>query len=133
MLSSILTELPGSSAWFECGFIVYTASAKHRMLGVPMELIQAHGQVSEPVAAAMAEGIFQHSDADIAVSITGIAGPSGGSPDKPVGMVCFGLGKRGEAVKTHTAMFKQADRQGVRQKSSLFSIEALTDLLELAY
>jgi PncC family amidohydrolase len=98
-----------------------------------MRLIEKHGQVSEPVAAAMVEGVFQHSDADIAVAITGIAGPSGGSPDKPVGMVCFGLGKRGEAVQTHTSIFRQADRQGVRQKSSLLSIEALTDLLKLAY
>ena len=90
MISSACTDLAGSSQWFELGFVTNSNEAKNEMLGVPKELIDAHGAVSEPVARAMAMGAIEHSHADVAVAVTGIAGPTGGSADKPVGMVWFG-------------------------------------------
>jgi len=90
MIAAACTDLAGSSAWFERGFVTYSNEAKSDMLGVPAELIATHGAVSEPVARAMASGALQHSRAQVALSVTGIAGPSGGSPDKPVGTVWFG-------------------------------------------
>ena len=89
LVSAACTELSGSSAWFERGFVTYSNAAKTEMLGVPAALIEAHGAVSEPVARAMAEGAVRHSAAQVALSITGVAGPTGGSVDKPVGTVCF--------------------------------------------
>jgi nicotinamide-nucleotide amidase len=89
MVSAACTELSGSSAWFERGFVTYSNAAKTEMLGVPAELIAAHGAVSEAVAQAMATGALRHSTAQVALSITGVAGPTGGSADKPVGTVCF--------------------------------------------
>jgi len=89
LVAAACTELSGSSAWFERGFVTYSNAAKTEMLGVPAELIAAHGAVSEAVAQAMAAGALRHSAAQIAVAITGVAGPLGGSVDKPVGTVCF--------------------------------------------
>ena len=88
-VSQCLTAIPGSSAWYERGFITYSYAAKSELLGVPSELIVARGAVSEPVALAMAEGALTHSTADWSLAITGIAGPDGGTPEKPVGTVCF--------------------------------------------
>ncbi|NBW50073.1 MAG: CinA family protein [Betaproteobacteria bacterium] len=90
MIAAACTDLAGSSAWFERGFVTYSNEAKSDMLGVPAALISAHGAVSEPVARAMASGALQRSRARVALSVTGIAGPSGGTPDKPVGTVWFG-------------------------------------------
>lgn len=94
LLAATVTEIPGSSAWFEGAFVTYRLSAKTAMVGVLPDLLGKHGAVSEPVARAMAEGALAHSDADIAVSITGIAGPDGGSVDSPVGTVWFGWAMR---------------------------------------
>jgi nicotinamide-nucleotide amidase len=91
LVAGLLTAVPGSSAVLERGFVTYSNAAKTEMLGVPAALIAAHGAVSEPVARAMAEGALRHSDADVAVAITGVAGPGGGSVAKPVGLVHFGL------------------------------------------
>jgi nicotinamide-nucleotide amidase len=95
LVAALLTEISGSSAVVERGFVTYSNEAKTELIGVPSELIAAHGAVSEPVARAMAEGALAHSHADVAVSITGIAGPGGGSEAKPVGLVHFALARKG--------------------------------------
>jgi nicotinamide-nucleotide amidase len=94
LIAALLTEIPGSSDVVERGFVTYSNEAKNEELGVPTNLIAAHGAVSEPVARAMAEGALAHSHADIAVSVTGVAGPGGGSAAKPVGLVHLGLASR---------------------------------------
>ncbi|MDP3519780.1 MAG: CinA family protein [Hydrogenophaga sp.] len=90
LIAGACTELSGSSDWFERGFVTYSNAAKSELLGVPAALIEAHGAVSEPVARAMAEGAVAHSRAHLSVAVTGVAGPTGGSADKPVGTVWFG-------------------------------------------
>lgn len=87
MIAAACTDLPGSSAWFDRGFVTYSNASKTDMLGVPAAFIAEHGAVSEAVACAMAQGAIEHSAAQVAIAVTGIAGPSGGSPDKPVGTV----------------------------------------------
>lgn len=87
LIAATCTEVSGSSAWFDRGVVTYSNEAKSDLLGVPMALIQQHGAVSEPVARAMAEGMLRHSRAQCAVAVTGVAGPTGGTPDKPVGTV----------------------------------------------
>jgi nicotinamide-nucleotide amidase len=89
LVSAACTELSGSSEWLDRGFVTYSNAAKTEMLGVPAAMIEAHGAVSELVARAMAEGALRHSAAQVALSITGVAGPLGGSIEKPVGTVCF--------------------------------------------
>lgn len=91
LVSSAITEIPGSSAWFDRGFVTYTAESKCEMLGVSPETIEKHGVVSEETALEMAMGAIKRSRANVAVSLTGIAGPGGAEPGKPVGTVCFGL------------------------------------------
>ena len=90
LIAAACTELAGSSDWFDRGFVTYSNAAKSELLGVPAELIAAHGAVSEPVVRAMAEGALARSAAQVSIAVTGIAGPSGGSADKPVGTVWFG-------------------------------------------
>jgi nicotinamide-nucleotide amidase len=90
LIAGACTEVSGSSDWFERGFVTYSNAAKSELLGVPAELIAQHGAVSEPVARSMAAGALAHSPAQLAVSVTGVAGPTGGSADKPVGTVWFG-------------------------------------------
>ena len=91
LIAGAITEIPGSSTAFDRGFVTYTNEAKTEMLGVPSSLIASKGAVSEEVAAAMAEGALENSRAGLTVSVTGIAGPTGGTAEKPVGLVCFGL------------------------------------------
>lgn len=97
LLGKRITDVPGSSAWFGMGFTTYSYEAKSRFLGVPAALLDEHGAVSEPVVEAMAAGAMERSGADVALAISGIAGPDGGTPEKPVGTVCFGLAARGGA------------------------------------
>ncbi len=113
LVAAACTELSGSSAWFERGFVTYSNAAKTEMLGVPAALIVAHGAVSEAVARAMAQGALRHSAAQIAVAITGVAGPTGGSVDKPVGTVCFAWAWPG-GVFSERVQFN-GDRAGIRQ------------------
>jgi nicotinamide-nucleotide amidase len=101
LAGKLLTDTPGSTAWYERGFITYTNEAKVEVLRVPRDLLRAHGAVSEEVAAAMLQGALERSAADVGLAITGIAGPGGGSPDKPVGTVCLAWGDR-EGSETHT-------------------------------
>jgi nicotinamide-nucleotide amidase len=105
LIAATLTAIAGSSDVVDRGFVTYSNAAKSEMLAVPAALIDAEGAVSEPVARAMAEGALAHSAADLAVSVTGIAGPGGGSATKPVGLVWFGLAKRGAVTKTVRQVF----------------------------
>ncbi|MGL4184219.1 MAG: CinA family protein, partial [Thiotrichaceae bacterium] len=89
LIAKLCTDLPGSSAWFDCGFISYSNASKRRLLGVAAETLSQYGAVSEAVVKQMASGALQQSDAQVSVAISGIAGPGGGSAEKPVGMVCF--------------------------------------------
>lgn len=123
-LGEVLTAVAGSSAWYERGFITYSNAAKRELLGVPAGALERYGAVSEPVARAMAAGTLGHSPAQLAVAITGIAGPGGGSPDKPVGTVCFGWAVRGGAVDAETRQF-DGDRASVRGQSLIVALEGL--------
>lgn len=127
MIAAACTDLAGSSAWFERGFVTYSNAAKTEMLGVPEALLAQHGAVSEPVAAAMAQGALQRSHANITASVTGIAGPSGATTGKPVGMVCFGFATAA-GVNTTTKQFA-GDRAAVRQQAVDY---ALAQLLRLS-
>jgi nicotinamide-nucleotide amidase len=103
LAAKLLTDVPGSSAWMERGFVVYSNQSKQQLLGVPEEMLKQHGAVSEPVALAMLEGALARSDAQIGFAITGIAGPGGGTPGRPVGTVCIAWGDRERSrVETHT-------------------------------
>lgn len=125
MVSSALTEVAGSSAVFERGFVTYSNDAKAEMLGVPPALITHYGAVSEAVARAMAEGALRHSHADISVSITGIAGPGGGSVLKPVGLVHFACAKKGSDTLHLEKKFGDLGREIVRHHSVLTALELL--------
>ena len=128
-----LTEISGSSEWFERGYITYSNEAKMECLGVPGKLLEAFGAVSEEVAKAMAEGAQVNAGVNAALSITGIAGPSGGSKEKPVGTVCFAWAIRSDAgdnrVTTKTMHF-HGDRQKVRQQACDYALHELAKLLE---
>ena len=113
MVAAALTDIAGSSAVVERGFVTYSNMAKRQMLGVRAETLEAHGAVSEEVAREMAEGALDHSEADLAVSITGIAGP-GGSEHKPEGRVCFGLARVGRVTQVETVEFGALGRAEVR-------------------
>jgi nicotinamide-nucleotide amidase len=114
LIAAVLTEVPGSSAVLERGFVTYSNAAKTDLLRVPANLIRTHGAVSEEVARAMAEGAVACSPADLAIAVTGIAGPGGGTPDKPVGLVHFATGRRGEPVRHAVHRFGDLGRSAVR-------------------
>ncbi|PIT72113.1 CinA family protein [Limnohabitans sp. G3-2] len=123
LISACCTDLAGSSAWFDRGFVTYSNDAKTHMLGVPPDMISAHGAVSEPVAHAMAMGAVYRSKAQASVAVTGVAGPSGGSAEKPVGTVWFGWCIQG-LVATEIQHFG-GDRQAIRQATALHALEGL--------
>ena len=128
LVAGAITAIAGSSDWFERGFITYSNAAKREMLGVPAELIDRHGAVSEPVAAAMAAGAIASGAADCALSVTGVAGPGGGTATKPVGMVCFGWIARGSQPRTAT-LHLPGDRAAVRDASVEASLAGLLELI----
>lgn len=113
LIAATCTEVSGSSAWFERGFVTYSNQAKTDLLGVDAALITAHGAVSEPVARAMAEGALARSRAQVAVAVTGVAGPTGGSADKPVGTVWLAWATQGQATRALRCQFN-GDRAAVR-------------------
>lgn len=127
LLAKILTDTPGSSAWFERGFVTYTNEAKHELLGVPMELIEEHGAVSPEVAEAMAQGALENSRADVALAITGIAGPDGGTEEKPVGLVYIALAMEDRLLHRRYILDKQRDPN--RQRSAAKALMMLLDEL----
>ena len=128
LVASALTAVAGSSAALDRGFVTYSNAAKAQMIGVSPELIEACGAVSEPVARAMATGALTHSDAGVTVSITGIAGPGGGSEDKPVGLVHFGIAD-GSGVDHVEHRFGDLGREAVRLASIRVALTLLRDRL----
>jgi nicotinamide-nucleotide amidase len=125
LIAAACTELSGSSDWFDRGFVTYSNAAKTDSLGVPAALIDAHGAVSEPVARAMAAGAVAHSAARCALAVTGVAGPTGGSADKPVGTVWFGWSTPAGVATEHRRF--DGDRAAVRAQAVR---HALTGLLQ---
>jgi nicotinamide-nucleotide amidase len=124
MVAAALTDIAGSSDVVERGFVTYSNEAKNELLGVPSALIAAHGAVSAEVAAAMAQGALAHAPVELAVAITGIAGPGGGTPEKPVGLVWFGSARRGGAIATERQVFA-GDRAEVRRAATRRALELL--------
>ena len=127
LIAANLTDIPGSSESYERGFVTYSNDSKTELLGVPADLIAEHGAVSELVAGAMAEGALAHSHADIAVAVTGIAGPGGDSPEKPVGLVYIAAARRDEEVLVERHQFP-GDRTAVRQSTVQRALELLLSL-----
>ncbi len=128
LVAAAITDMPGSSGWFDRGFVTYSNQAKTEMIGVPADLIDKHGAVSEPVAKAMAEGTLRNSRAQVALSITGVAGPGGGTEAKPVGMVCFAWSNRLH-TSVETQHFK-GDRDQVRTQAAVHALRGLLELLD---
>jgi len=126
LVAAQLTAIPGSSAVVERGFVTYSNEAKAEMLGVPPELIHTHGAVSEPVARAMAEGALAHSRAHLSVAITGIAGPDGGTAEKPVGLVHLATARLGGPILTRHHVFP-GDRDAVRAQAVATALAMLED------
>jgi nicotinamide-nucleotide amidase len=124
LVAGAITEIAGSSAWFDRGFVTYSNEAKAELLGVPVSVLDEHGAVSEPTARAMAEGALARSRAAIAVAITGVAGPGGGSPDKPVGLVCFAWAVRAGPTRVVTRRFP-GDRAAVRRAAVIAALAGL--------
>jgi len=124
MVAAAITDVAGSSAVLDCGFVTYSNEAKSEMLGVPEELIRGYGAVSEEVAQAMAEGALDNSNATLAVAITGIAGPSGGSADKPVGLVHFCCASK-KGYERHERMIFKGDRAAIRLAARDFALQML--------
>jgi nicotinamide-nucleotide amidase len=128
LVAGALTDIAGSSAVVERGFVTYTNAAKQQMLGVPAETLKAHGEVSRETAEAMAKGALAHAPADLAVATTGIAGPGGGSGAKPVGLVHFAAASRGGKLTHRERRFGDIGRDEVRRLSVLEALAMLTDL-----
>lgn len=114
MIAAACTDLAGSSQWFDRGFVTYSNEAKTEMLGVPAELIEKHGAVSEEVVRAMAEGAIRHSRAQVSIAVTGIAGPGGGSAEKPVGTVWVGMSTSTSETKTRQLKLDEKTRSTIR-------------------
>jgi nicotinamide-nucleotide amidase len=129
LVAALLTEISGSSAVVERGFVTYSNEAKTELIGVPSDLIATHGAVSEPVARAMAEGALANSHADVAVGITGIAGPGGGSAAKPVGLVHFGLARKGRPTLHLERRYGDLGRVMVRWRAVEDAIGLLESVL----
>ncbi len=131
LITGQLTEVPGSSDVVERGFVVYSNAAKVELLGVGPALIERFGAVSAEAASAMAEGALAHSHAEVALSVTGIAGPGGGTPDKPVGLVFFGLARKGAVTRTERHVFA-GDRGAVRAASVAAALDLLRGAVRAA-
>jgi len=129
LIAAALTEVPGSSAVFERGFVTYSDGAKAELLGVRPELLERHGAVSQAVARAMAEGALDRTPADIAVAVTGIAGPGGGSAEKPVGLVHIAAARRRGPVLHRELRIGDIGRRGVRLASAAQALALARDLL----
>ena len=124
-----LTAIAGSSSWFERGFVTYSNAAKQEMLGVRPQTLARHGAVSEETAREMALGALAHSRGDVALAITGVAGPSGGSAEKPVGTVCFAWATKDGAARAETRRFA-GDREAVRRQSVERALQGVLELLD---
>ena len=130
-VAETITATAGSSDWFDCCWVSYSNTAKQRLLGVPAELIEAHGAVSEPVVLAMVEGALRGSNADVALAISGIAGPGGGTPTKPVGTVCFAWAwpsPDGQPTWRTTTLHFDGDREAVRLQAVQAALQGILAL-----
>ena len=128
-IAEAATMVPGSSAWFERGFVTYTYISKREMLNVSAATLGTHGAVSEPAVREMARGALAASHAQIAVAVSGTAGPGGGTPQKPVGTVCFAWGIKSGDLHSETQYFT-GDREAVRRQSVEHALEGVLRLLE---
>lgn len=126
LVAAAITSVAGSSDWFDVGYVTYSNGAKAALLGVPEAVLVAHGAVSEQTARAMVEGALAMSGAELAAAVTGIAGPSGGTPGKPVGTVCFAWAAKGGTVEATTRRF-DGDRAAVRGASASFALRGLLE------
>lgn len=127
-ISKVVTDIAGSSQWFDRGFITYTNQAKAELLGVPAQTIDEYGAVSESTARAMAAGVLRHSQAHISLAVTGIAGPGGGSLDKPVGTVWFAWATRDGVVDAEAQKFL-GDRDAVRRQAVAHALQGVLQRL----
>ncbi len=128
MIASAITDISGSSGWFERGFVTYSNQSKTEMIGVPAEMIERHGAVSEAVAGSMAEGALRNSRAQLSVAVTGIAGPGGGSETKPVGTVSFAWSDR---VRTRCqTMYLKGDRRQIRIQTAAHALRGVLQMLD---
>jgi nicotinamide-nucleotide amidase len=125
LIAAVLTAIAGSSDVVDRGFVTYSNEAKNELLGVPLALIQTHGAVSEPVAQSMAEGALARSRATIAVAVTGVAGPGGGTAEKPVGLVCFGFAEKGQPAFSECHVLP-GDRASVRSASVAHALRMIS-------
>jgi len=125
--AQVVTSVAGSSSWFDRGFVTYSDAAKQELLGVRPETLRAHGAVSEATAREMARGALERSAASVALAITGVAGPGGGTPEKPVGMVCFAWALGGD-TRSETRRL-QGDRESVRRQSVVLALEGVLKAL----
>ncbi len=128
-LAKVLTDLPGSSEWFDCGYVTYSNAAKQSMLGVCEATLLDHGAVSLETVAEMARGALRESGADVALAVSGIAGPGGGSEAKPVGTVCFAWQRRGGEPETGRERF-DGDREAVRRQSVAYLLARLEAMFD---
>ena len=128
LVGQLLTSLPGCSSWFERGFITYSNASKQEMLDVSAATLETFGAVSEETASEMAKGALAHSHAHVSLSITGIAGPEGGTPQKPVGMVCYGWALNDGTLLTSTCRLS-GDREEIRTRAAAAAIRGLIELL----
>lgn len=128
-VAKALTDIAGSSAWFERGFVTYSNRAKQEMLGVSPEVIDTQGAVSEAVVREMVRGAIANSAADLALAISGVAGPGGGTVEKPVGTVWFAWGRSGDTPVTHVERF-DGDREQVRRQAVLTALQGVLNLIE---
>jgi len=127
-IAKVITDIPGSSEWFDRGFVAYSNTAKHEMLGVGLATLDTHGAVSEPVAREMVLGALQHADARVALAVSGIAGPGGATPEKPVGTVWFAWALPDRPVETKRLQFA-GNRDEVRHQSVRVALEHLLECL----
>lgn len=130
-VAQALTSIAGSSEWFERGFVVYSNDAKREMLGVRAETLSQHGAVSEETAREMAGGALERSRGTLALAVTGVAGPGGGSAEKPVGMVCFAWAGKDGDLRSETRNFR-GDRESVRRQSVIHALEGVLTTLTRA-
>ncbi|SIS46555.1 CinA family protein [Neptunomonas antarctica] len=127
-IAQLVTSLAGSSAWFDCGFVTYSNSAKHKMLNVNLAVIEQHGAVSEPVVMQMAENAVLLSDADVAVAVSGIAGPGGGTPEKPVGTIWLAWAIKGHPTVACRSLL-QGERNEIRQQCVQRALQGILENL----
>lgn len=126
LIAKLCTDLAGSSGWFDRGLVTYSNAAKHELLGVPNTVFETAGAVSEPCVRAMVEGLLRHSPADWGVAVTGIAGPGGGSVDKPVGTVWIAWARRGQPAQTCLTVFP-GDRAAIREQTAATALVGLVE------